>query len=900
MTDTPRLRAAVESAVPKRVHVGRGAVLFIHGWCYHERETIARLWVGVGGERHPVSAHSMPRADILRASDPGRDPGGNAFRSGFWALVAIPAIEQPAEAELELVVSLGDGGEAAHPVDVIDLDPGHGFAPEDGPADGGDPGQPLVAICMATHNPDPTLLRRQLDSIRAQTHGNWICLISDDHSAPDALATLEAEIEGDDRFRLSRSEHRRGYYLNFERALTYVPAEAAFVALSDQDDSWYPDKLATLVDAARREGVSLAYSDMRLTDESGEVISPTYWTERRTNHTNMATLLVANTITAAASLFPRELLERALPFPQRIGDAFHDHWLALVALASGRISYVDRPLYDYVQHAGNAYGSRGAQWGPRHLPRPVQNRTALSQWLLRLRADYFGVVIPAQGHAELLALRCADTLRGRKARAVALFRRSQSRGGSIVAAGWQSCRALGARVRKAPAMGRERLIARGLLWRSMIRPMTAMRRRKPEYYAQGRPVPAPPPIDRGSTAEPPALVAQLIEKLAPIPLEVDPSREPTVNMLVPTIDLEHFFAAYIGKFNLARRLAEAGIRMRLVAVDPTFLPEDWKRRVSSYEGLGPILDLVEVAFAPTREQLRLRVSPSDRFIATTSWTAHLAHRASAELGRSRFVFVIQEYDPLTYPVGTLGAITRQAYSYPHFAVFSTELLREFFRRRRIGVYAAGLDAGESDSTAFDNAITQVDPPTVEGLEGLDQRLLFYARPEAHAERNMYELGVIALSEAIAEGRFPGRWEFFGIGAREESRLRLTDSATLRILRRADQRAYRRLLGRHSVGLSLQDTPHPSLVPIEMAAAGMRVVTSTFENKTADAMRQISANLIPVEPTSDAIKDGLSAAVRSLGDREGRVGAASVRWPRSWEEAFDDALIERIQRFVEAA
>ena len=54
---------------------------------------------------------------------------------------------------------------------------------------------------------------------------------------------------------------------------------------------------------------------------------------------------------------------------------------------------------------------------------------------------------------------------------------------------------------------------------------------------------------------------------------------------------------------------------------------------------------------------------------------------------------------------------------------------------------------------------------------------------------------------------------------------------------------------------------------------MRVVTSTFENKTADALRQISANLIPVEPTTEAIKAGSRRRSRSLGDREGRVEAA---------------------------
>ena len=39
------------------------------------------------------------------------------------------------------------------------------------------------------------------------------------------------------------------------------------------------------------------------------------------------------------------------------------------------------------------------------------------------------------------------------------------------------------------------------------------------------------------------------------------------------------------------------------------------------------------------------------------------------------------------------------------------------------------------------------------------------------------------------------------------------------------------------------TPHPSLVPIEMASAGMLTVTNTFENKTSEALRAISGNLL---------------------------------------------------------
>ena len=165
---------------------------------------------------------------------------------------------------------------------------------------------------------------------------------------------MQRILDGDPRFVVSRSPRRLGYYHNFERALSMTPPSAAYATLADQDDRWHPEKLETLLGALG--DANLVYSDARIVDRDGQLLSDTYWSRRRNNYTNLASLLIANTVTGAASLFRRELLELALPFPPRHGSPYHDHWLAVVALASGRIAYVDRPLYDYVQHRGAALG----------------------------------------------------------------------------------------------------------------------------------------------------------------------------------------------------------------------------------------------------------------------------------------------------------------------------------------------------------------------------------------------------------------------------------------------------------------------------------------------------------------------------------------------------------------
>ncbi len=262
-----------------------------------------------------------------------------------------------------VAAALEDGSVAWAPaaeIDVVEPDP----PPE--PWQRANADGPSVAICMATFNPPQGLLERQIDSVREQRHGNWVCCISDDHSAPERFAALERLVAGDERFRVSRAARHLGHYENFERALRMAPSDCDFVALCDQDDRWHPDKLEVLLTAIG--DAQLVYSDARLVDEGGRVISETYWSRRRNNHTNLTSLLIANTVTGAASLARRDLLDHALPFPPRLGHPYHDHWLAVAALTRGRIEYVDRPLYDYVQHGGAQIGHAGANAGaPRGL-----------------------------------------------------------------------------------------------------------------------------------------------------------------------------------------------------------------------------------------------------------------------------------------------------------------------------------------------------------------------------------------------------------------------------------------------------------------------------------------------------------------------------------------------------
>jgi hypothetical protein len=262
--------------------------------------------------------------------------------------------------------------------------------------------------------------------------------------------------------------------------------------------------------------------------------------------------------------------------------------------------------------------------------------------------------------------------------------------------------------------------------------------------------------------------------------------------------------------------------------------------------------------------------------------------------------LIQEFETFTFPMGTYAALADQSYTFPHCAVYSTEFLRDYFRQNDLGVFAQGRESGDRLSISFENTITAVGRITIPDIANRSPRkLLYYARPEQHAARNMFELGMAALARAVKDGSFGQGWEFYGIGAVETAgKIPLANGAVMQLLPRQSQETYREVLRGHDLGLSLMYTPHPSLVPIEMASAGMLTVTNTCGNKTAELLREISPNLIPVSPTVEGVQEGLRQAVANIAGYEQRVRGASVKWATNWDDAFHAGFMGRFKEFMD--
>ncbi|MCS6913653.1 MAG: glycosyltransferase [Myxococcales bacterium] len=345
------LRFQLDDSPSPRFEVGEGSVLLLRGWVLPPAgQRLRRLVVELGGQRQEFAPSRDLRLDVARVHGP------RALDSGFFLpLTVLPRwIGQRLPLRLQALLSSGERHELLHREMDFVARPPASLTPEQ-------TAQVLasrVVICMATRDPDLRLLRQQVESLRAQTVRDWTCLVQDDASCPDRFRGIQEICSTDPRFLLFRNDKNLGFYRNFAACLARVPHQVPFVALCDQDDRWHPDKLAACLDGFA-SGVELVYSDMRLTDATGRVLSSTFWTGRRNHPTDLAALLVSNTVTGAASVFRGSLLRTVLPFPPVVGRPFHDHWIACAALCTGRLGYIDRPLQDYTQHGSNVLGHQG-------------------------------------------------------------------------------------------------------------------------------------------------------------------------------------------------------------------------------------------------------------------------------------------------------------------------------------------------------------------------------------------------------------------------------------------------------------------------------------------------------------------------------------------------------------
>ena len=247
---------------------------------------------------------------------------------------------------------------------------------------------PLVQVLLATYNGE-RFLREQIDSILAQSYQPLTILARDDGSK-DATRAVLAEYASrfPNRFHLLEDGTPTGSPMKNFRKLIQA-SSAPYIACSDQDDIWLPEKISMSMKALQEleastgpEKPCLVFTDLKVVGDDLKEISPSFWkaqgiAPKRIFHLHQ--LLTSNVITGCTLVCNRPLAERAALMPD---DAYmHDWWMALLANLFGAARFLAQPTVLYRQHAANVLG---LSVGESKVRLPKWRRHGGRRWLWEL------------------------------------------------------------------------------------------------------------------------------------------------------------------------------------------------------------------------------------------------------------------------------------------------------------------------------------------------------------------------------------------------------------------------------------------------------------------------------------------------------------------------------------
>jgi succinoglycan biosynthesis protein ExoO len=216
---------------------------------------------------------------------------------------------------------------------------------------------PTVSVIMANYNGSP-YLKDAVSSIQKQTLQDFELIVSDDASRDDSVQIVNRLIADDPRIRLLENERNQGPAAARNRALDV--ASGTWIAIVDSDDVIHPDRLATIVTAASRDGASLAADDLLIFDSRHAVPPKTLLAgafARRPFWLDAATYIERNHLYGSGSvlgylkpIFRRDLIENGLRYDEalKIGEDYH--FALRMLLAGAKFRVYPELLYFYRRH----------------------------------------------------------------------------------------------------------------------------------------------------------------------------------------------------------------------------------------------------------------------------------------------------------------------------------------------------------------------------------------------------------------------------------------------------------------------------------------------------------------------------------------------------------------------
>jgi len=210
----------------------------------------------------------------------------------------------------------------------------------------------MVSIIIPAYNAG-RFIRRALDSVLAQTHGEWEVVVVEDGTHDETEAVVQQFAAGvAQAVRYDNNGSNRGVSATRNRAMAL--AKGSVFAFLDADDRWTPEHLATGLETLER-GADLCFSGFHIFDEATQTVTGSFVSDETLMENPLPRLFESNFIqTSSLVMMRREAAEKAGGFDVdlKVGEDC-DYWLRALS-QGGRLACTGKSTCYYAKHGESA------------------------------------------------------------------------------------------------------------------------------------------------------------------------------------------------------------------------------------------------------------------------------------------------------------------------------------------------------------------------------------------------------------------------------------------------------------------------------------------------------------------------------------------------------------------
>ncbi len=305
-----------------------------------------------------------------------------------------------------------------------------------------------------------------------------------------------------------------------------------------------------------------------------------------------------------------------------------------------------------------------------------------------------------------------------------------------------------------------------------------------------------------------------------------------INLLIPSINKEHFFGGTSTAFKLFNEIVRKTARQSRARIIITDARPN-KTAFAQFRGYQICPNGVDIdnekqllIFNGNAKQ-DIFVGENDLFIATAWWTAYSAQQIIAQqadlfdAAPKKLLYLIQDFEPGFYNWSSHYILAESTYrsTIPIIAVFNSSSLQGYFQMKSYPFFKEYVFEPRLNP-ALQTHDTQSDAVR-------KKTIIFYGRPSV--DRNCFPLIIESLRRWVRLQPNLHQWKIISVGEKHPP-VDLGNGQVIESVGKLSLTAYAKLLAESAIGISFMISPHPSYPPLEMAHCGLLTLTNSFATK----------------------------------------------------------------------